>query len=108
MKKKLFSVTANDCTWQYYRGSGDGGQKKQKTSSAARCIHEPSGAVGEAQDSRKQSENRKLAFKRMIETKTFQCWLQLEIDQKLGRVETELYDPVTNTWYPGEPKNEGY
>lgn len=104
MKKKLFSITADDCTWQYYRGSGDGGQKKQKTSSAARCIHAPSGAVGEAQDSRKQSENRKLAFKRMTESKDFQVWLRLEIDQKLDKVKTELYDPITNTWYEGNPK----
>ncbi len=104
MKKKLLSITASDCTWQYYRGSGDGGQKKQKTSSACRCIHPPSGAVGESQESRKQSENRKLAFKRMSESKEFQTWLNLEIDQKLGRVVTEIYDPVTNTWYEGEPK----
>ena len=104
MKKKLFSITAADCTWQYFRGSGDGGQKKQKTSSAARCIHEPSGAVGEAQDTRKQSENRKLAFQRMINSKEFQSWLNLEIDQRMGRIKTEIYDPITGTWYEGDVK----
>ena len=31
-RKPLFSVTAKDCNWDYYRGSGSGGQKKNKTS----------------------------------------------------------------------------
>lgn len=94
-KTKLFSITASDCEWEYFRGSGDGGQKKQKTSSACRCRHVPSGAVGEAQDSRMQSQNRKTAFERMTKSKEFQIWLQLEIDQRLGKVKTEVYDSRT-------------
>ena len=38
MKEKLFTVTANDCTWTYYRGSGPGGQKKNKTSNCRRQL----------------------------------------------------------------------
>lgn len=91
-REKLFSVTADDCKWQYFKGSGNGGQKKQKTSSGARCIHEPSGAAGEATDTRHQLQNRKLAFRRMVDSKEFQGWLQLEIDCKMGRVEIEEAD----------------
>lgn len=88
-KRKWFSITADDCKWYYYIGSGDGGQKRQKTASACRCVHEPSGAVGLSQDSRKQIENKRTAFKRMTETKEFKSWLLLKIDAGLGKVEIE-------------------
>jgi peptide chain release factor 2 len=82
-------VTADDCKWDVFRGSGDGGQKKQKTSSGVRCTHEPSGAVGKATDSREQSRNRKEAFKRMVESPQFKIWLKLKIDAYQGLVEIE-------------------
>ena len=88
-RHKLFSVTADDCVWDVFRGSGDGGQKKQKTSSGVRCTHPPSGAVGKATDSREQSQNRKSAFNRMVETPEFKAWLKLKIDAYLGQVEIE-------------------
>ena len=53
-KKLLFSVTAADCRFDYYRGSGKGGQKRNKTSSAVRCTHIASGAVGASDDTRSQ------------------------------------------------------
>lgn len=92
VKKKIFSITASDCEWQYFRGSGDGGQKKQKTSSAARCIHKPSGAVGEASDSRNQFQNRKTAFQRMFDSKEFQSWMKLQIDIIKGNIKYEEVD----------------
>lgn len=89
VKRKMFSITASDCRWDVFRGSGDGGQKKQKTSSGVRCVHEPSGAEGKATDSREQSQNRKTAFERMVATEEFQGWLKLKIEAGLGHVEIE-------------------
>ena len=63
-KQLLFSVTAKDCTWDYIRGSGKGGQKRNKTSSAVRCHHKDSGAVGYAEDTRSQLKNKRLALPR--------------------------------------------
>lgn len=88
-KVKMFSVTASDCRWDVFRGSGDGGQKKQKTSSGVRCVHEPSGAEGKATDSRNQSINRKTAFERMVATPEFQGWLKLKIEAGLGHIQIE-------------------
>lgn len=102
-RKRILSVTAADLRWDVFRGSGDGGQKKQKTSSGVRCTHEPSGAVGHATDSRMQSQNRKTAFERMVSTAEFKAWLELEIDQKLGRVKTEVSDGKGG-WTEGEPR----
>ena len=54
MRELLFSVTAKDCRFDYYRGSGAGGQHRNKTESAVRCTHLASGAVGQAEDHREQ------------------------------------------------------
>jgi len=78
MKQKLFSVTKDDFDWQYFRGTGAGGQKKNKTSSACRCIHPPSGAIGVSQEERSQHQNRQIAFRKCVESKQFQNWAKLE------------------------------
>lgn len=95
-----FSVTADDCEWAAYRGSGKGGQKRNKTSNAMRCVHPPSEAVGECEEQRSQLQNKKLAFKRMTETKEFQAWLKLEIDRRAGKVKLEVQDGAGN-WVEG-------
>lgn len=58
-KQLLFSLTSSDFEWSYTKGTGSGGQKKNKTSSAVHCIHRPSGAHGYAEDSRSQHENKR-------------------------------------------------
>jgi protein subunit release factor B len=83
-KELLFSVTASDCEWSYTRGTGKGGQKKNKTSSAVHCFHRPSGAHGFAQDSRKQVENKRSAFVRMAATAEFQAWHRVESARRTG------------------------
>ena len=83
-KELLFSVTAKDCRWDYFRGHGKGGQKRNKTSSSVRCTHMASGAVGTSQDERSQSKNKSTAFGRMANTKQFKLWLQLETSKRMG------------------------
>lgn len=48
-----------------YRASGPGGQKRNKTSSAVRMRHPPSGLIVIAEESRSQHENRARALKRL-------------------------------------------
>lgn len=82
----LFSVTASDCEWSYTRGTGAGGQKRNKTSSAVHCTHRPSGAHGYAEDTRNQAKNREIAFSRMAETHKFKEWHRLEILRRSGQM----------------------
>lgn len=90
MNKKLwFSITAKDCEFKAKRGSGNGGQKRNKTSNAIQCTHVASGATGEAEDSKSQKINKRNAFQRMTETKEFKGWLELKIQAGLGNVEIQ-------------------
>lgn len=83
-KELLFSVTATDCDWQYLRGTGPGGQKRNKTESKVRCVHRASGAVGESDLTRSQHENRRIAFRKMAESKEFKIWHKLETARLMG------------------------
>lgn len=85
MKSLLFSVTESDCRFDYYRGSGKGGQKRNKTSNCVRCTHEPSGAVAKSEDGRSQRKNKEAAFKRMATSKEFKTWHRLESARLTGR-----------------------
>lgn len=92
-RELLFSVTANDCDWSYTRGTGNGGQKKNKTNSAVHCTHRASGAHGYAEDSRVQRQNRSTAFERMVNTKEFKAWYKMEIMRRTGQ-EAVIQDNV--------------
>ena len=54
-----------ECRWDAYRGSGPGGPKRNRTSSAVRLTHEPTGISVIATESRSQSENRMRAVRRL-------------------------------------------
>jgi len=83
-RKLLFSVTKKNLRWDYFRGSGAGGQKRNKTENCCRCTHEPSGAVGKSEEGRSKEQNRKKAFRRMAESKEFQQWTRIEAARAMG------------------------
>lgn len=74
-KELLFSVTLADCDVQTFRSGGKGGQNVNKRDTGIRVVHRESGAVGKATDERSQLQNKKLAFKRMVEHPAFQWWV---------------------------------
>lgn len=90
MKEKIFSVTLKDCDVQTKRGSGKGGQNRNKRDTAVRIVHRESGAVGESQEERSQLQNKQTAFRRMTQTSKFQAWLRRKLGQDaLIRAEVE-------------------
>ena len=98
-REPLFSVTKKDLRWDYYRGSGKGGQKRNKTENCCRCTHEPSGAVGKSEEGRSKELNKRRAFRRMADSDLFQRWVRIEASKRTGemaRIEAEVERQLKN------------
>lgn len=68
----------DQCQVDTYRASGPGGQKRNKTSSAVRLRHPPSGLLVIAEESRSQHENRARALRRLRQALYLQIRDELE------------------------------
>lgn len=64
------TVRKEDLRIETMRGSGKGGQHRNKTDSAVRITHIPTGEVGYSEDQRSQLQNKKTAFLRLAEKLT--------------------------------------
>lgn len=60
------ATLAREVVIEVFRASGPGGQHVNKTNSALRLVHPPSGVVVIAQDSPSQWRNREIAFRRLL------------------------------------------
>lgn len=87
-RQLLFSITKKDFRVETMRGSGKGGQNRNKRDTAVRITHPESGAIGYSEDERSQSQNKKKAFERLVETKEFQKWHRIKSAQIMKVIKT--------------------
>ena len=75
-------INPADIKMEVFRASGAGGQHVNKTSSAVRLIHVPTGMVAECQTERSQTQNREYAMK-LLKSRLYEKEKQ-ERDSKLA------------------------
>lgn len=87
-KELLMSLSKEkgDFIVEPYKGSGKGGQHRNKTMSGCRIKHPASGAVAECCVERSFHQNRTSAFKKLIASEKFQKWFKYECAKRTGSI----------------------
>jgi protein subunit release factor B len=114
VSKVEFSVRISDCREEHYRGSGNGGQNRNKRDTGVRLTHEPSGVMVEAEEERTQLQNRVGALRKLANHPKFRAWCSAEsraraeghasLERKIDAAmeEKNLKVEVTDKHAPGE------
>lgn len=87
-----------ECRLEFRKASGNGGQKVNKTSSAVRLSHEPSGLAVTSAESRSQHENRRHALKALRMKIALSFRLPPDPAFRIGETVTSLHNPAYPLW----------
>ncbi len=90
---KQVKVRIEDLEFDTYRASGPGGQYVNKTESAVRVTHRPTGLSAACQSERLQGENKKRATQLLL-NKLYQFQLKKQ-DEKIGQLRGQA---IANEW----------
>jgi len=98
-------VFLKQCTCRAYTASGPGGQKRNRTYSAVRLTHRPTGFSVTAEESRSQHENRTRALRRLKILLALRLRAQPESDWNFPDELLPYFKPALTRM---NPKNELY
>jgi hypothetical protein len=79
LKKPLFSlIPGRDLVFKTTTGSGPGGQHRNKTESTVMLTHPESGVTVKAGDEKSQYRNKRIALRRLTESRKFKTWVRIK------------------------------
>eukprot|EP00483_Globobulimina_turgida_P010602 UN10623 len=92
-------INDKDLEWDVFRGSGPGGQHRNTTDSAVRCIHKPSGTMVTVQDERNQY-NAKIAALRYLKFK-----LKRLQEENVKKMKKDKYSTFCESTFSNQIRN---